>query len=121
MTTHPPILVADDDDVVRQVVVQLLRRLVPGAQVVAVADGTQALAAIQHTGFGLVITDYHMPGASGLDVLLAARARDPAVPVIVASAQHYLEPSVLAAGATAFLPKPFTVEQLAALLRQLLP
>lgn len=121
MTPAPSILVADDDPTIRRVIVRVVQRVRPDAVVVDVSDGLHAIGAIQQTLFALVITDYHMPHASGLDVLAAARARDPAVPVIIISAHLHLEAPSVAAGASAFLAKPFTIDRLSALLRQYVP
>jgi CheY-like chemotaxis protein len=96
------ILIADDDQNIR-------------AQ-----NGVEALSALQHYAFALIITDYHMPGASALDILSAARAYDPSVPVVVVSARPQVEASVLSAGATAFFAKPFEIEPLSALVQHLL-
>jgi two-component system, NtrC family, nitrogen regulation response regulator NtrX len=121
VTPAPSILVADDDPTIRRVIVRVIQRVRPDAAIVDVSDGMQAIGAIGHTSFTLVITDYHMPRASGLDVLTAVMARSPAVPVVIVSAHLHLEPQVLAAGAVAFLAKPFTVEQLATLVRRYVP
>ncbi len=121
MTPAPSILIAEDDPTIRRVIVRVVQRVRPDAVVVDVSDGLRAIGAIGQTSFALIITDYHMPHASGLDVLAAARARDPSTPVVIVSAQLHLEPQVLAAGAAAFLAKPFTIEQLAALVRRFVP
>jgi CheY-like chemotaxis protein len=114
------ILIADDAQNIRMMLVRLLQNLVPDAVVIQAKNGVEALSALQHYSFAIIITDYHMPGASALDILSAARSQNPSVPVIVISAQPKVEPSVHAAGATAFFAKPFEIEPLAELLRQLL-
>jgi two-component system cell cycle response regulator CpdR len=71
----PRILVAEDDEAVRLVLVRFLRGR--GCDVLEVADGTQALAALQHGGFDVVVSDIRMPGSSGLEVWRAASAWHP--------------------------------------------
>lgn len=93
----------------------------PDIAVVEAANAAEALVALGQRPFSLVLTDYHMPGGTGLDVVLAAHAQDPERPIVVVSAQSSVEAAALAAGATMFVAKPFTVEALAALLRSLLP
>lgn len=117
VTSQHYILVADDDPSVRQLLVRVLHTIVPAAQVFAVSDGIQALVTLQRQPVTMVITDYHMPGASGLDIVHATRAAGATTPIVVISAYGDAETPVLAAGANFFLLKPFSLEQLTAILR----
>ncbi len=67
----------------------------------------------------LVILDIMLPDRSGIDVLEAIRARKPTLPVIVLSARAEIEDRVagLDAGATDYVTKPFSFEELAARVR----
>jgi DNA-binding response OmpR family regulator len=67
----------------------------------------------------LVILDVMLPGKSGLEVLSAVRQRRPALPVIVLSARAEIEDRVagLDGGATDYVTKPFSFEELAARVR----
>lgn len=118
--TSDHILIADDDQNIRMLLVRLIQNVAPNAVVVRAQNGIEALSALQHYAFALIITDYHMPGASALDILSAARAYDHTVPVVVISARPQVEASVLAAGATAFFAKPFEIEPFSVLVQQLL-
>lgn len=73
---HPPVLVADDDDGLRQSVVDILRRA--GYQVAEAVDGEQALEAIATGRFAAVVLDIRMPRRDGIAVL-DALASPPAV------------------------------------------
>ncbi len=79
------ILYIDDD----QALVSLFKRLLErrGYRVSAYTDQHEALAALRAdpAAFDLVVTDYNMPGLSGLDVARAVRAIRPDLPVAVAS------------------------------------
>jgi CheY-like chemotaxis protein len=121
VTSQYYILVADDDPTVRRVIVRVVQRIAPHATVIEAGDGVQALAALQQYHFSAIITDYHMPGASALNILEAVRAQHPSLPVVVVSAQPNVEQAARAAGATAFLAKPFPLEQLTATLQSVLP
>ena len=121
MTSQHFILVADDDPSVRRLLVRVARFVAPHMEVVEAQTGAEALAVLQQHAFTVIITDYHMPGNTGLDIVLAAHAQWPTLPIIVVSARPDVEAAVLAAGATLFIAKPFTVEQVAAALRLLLP
>lgn len=67
----------------------------------------------------LVILDIMLPDRSGIDVLEAIRARKPTLPVIMLSARAEIEDRVagLDAGATDYVTKPFSFEELAARVR----
>ena len=115
-------LVADDEEDIRLLVCLAVRKA--GCTVVAaVADGTQALAGARAERPDLVVLDVSMPGASGLEVCTELRA-DPAtagcrVLLLSAGASPADLARGLAAGADAYLPKPFTVAGLVAQVREL--
>ncbi|MBL8696662.1 MAG: sigma-54-dependent Fis family transcriptional regulator [Planctomycetes bacterium] len=83
-----------------------------GHAVTALADGRQALEALAKRAFDVVVTDVRMPGASGLDVLKAARAQNPPCEVLVITGYGTIEQAVEAMrlGAFSYLQKPFLNE-----------
>ncbi len=108
------ILLADDNADMRDYVARLLSM----HEVVAVADGAQALAAAKERAPDLVLTDVMMPGLDGFGLLKALR-EDPAtstVPVIMLSARAGEDASVegRTAGADDYLVKPFSARELQA-------
>jgi two-component system response regulator GlrR len=68
------ILIADDDPRVLLVLRATLRRMKKKHQIVAVRDGTEALAEIEDEPFDLVITDVRMPGIDGVTLAEEIRA-----------------------------------------------
>ena len=116
------VLVADDEEDIRLLVALAVRKA--GCTVVAaVADGTQAMTTAAAERPDLVVLDVSMPGATGLEVCAALRAdpRTAACRVLLLSAGASPDDVArgLAAGADAYLPKPFTVAGLVAQVRQL--
>ena len=116
------VLVADDEEDIRLLVTLAVRKA--GCSVVAaVADGAQALSSARAELPDLVVLDVSMPEASGLDVCAALRAdpRTAACRVLLLSAGASPDDVArgLAAGADAYLPKPFTVAGLVAQVRLL--
>jgi DNA-binding response OmpR family regulator len=110
----PPVrvLVADDEPDIRDLVCLAVRKAI-SAEPTAVADGTAALAAARASLPDLAVLDVSMPGATGLEVCEALRA-DPAtaaVRILLLSAGASLDDVArgLAAGADAYLAKPFSV------------
>lgn len=120
MTDRRDVLVVDDEPVVNAAVRLVLEH--EGMAVTTVPDAETALAHPDLDRFRLVICDLMLPGKSGLEVLSALRARRPMVPIVMitgyATPAH--EDQVLAAGATAFLAKPFDEDELVTLVRQVL-
>jgi PAS domain S-box-containing protein len=109
------VLIADDDDDLRGAMATVLERA--GYEVVAVANGAEALALLQQAPApSVVILDLTMPVADGWSVL-AERARDPrllVIPVIVASGLTGVERRVAEAQAR-FVHKPVLPEELVAI------
>jgi signal transduction histidine kinase len=109
------ILIADDNVEMRE---YLIRLLAQRWTVHAVADGEEALAALRHSPFELVVTDIMMPRLDGFRLLAALRA-DPAlraIPVLMLSARAGEESLIeaLKAGADDYLIKPFSAREVIA-------
>jgi CheY-like chemotaxis protein len=113
------VLVVDDEPVVSDAI-----RLVghAGFEVTAVPDAETALAHPALAGCRLVICDLMLPGLSGFDALQTMRLRRPELPIVMTTgyATPEQEERVLAAGASAFLPKPFDDSELLTLVRHAL-
>ena len=108
------ILVAEDDDDLRDLVSYRLER--DGHDVTAVPDGLAALEHLATQPADLVILDVMMPGMSGLDVARAIRAdqRLASIPIILLTARTQ-ESDVAqgyAAGADDYVGKPFSPREL---------
>ncbi len=114
-------LIVDDVPTIRLILRRATALAVPHAVVYpagSVADAHQILA--DYT-VSMVITDYHLPDGNGFAVLNAARDIDQSIPVVLMSADSTIATAALAAGASAFLSKPFDMPKLLELLRQVGP
>lgn len=102
------ILVAEDEAGVRTLLTDTLEGA--GHDVVAVADGTAALAALREGGFDVVLTDLRMPGCDGMAVVRAARLEQADVEAIVLTAFGDVASAVEAMklGAFDYLEKPLS-------------
>lgn len=105
------ILVVDDFSTMRRIVKNLLRDL--GFTNTAEADdGTTALPMLQNGNFDFLVTDWNMPGMSGLDLLKKVRAdeRLKDMPILMVTAEAKREQIVAAAqaGVNGYVVKPFT-------------
>ncbi|GAB2768933.1 response regulator transcription factor [Nocardioides salsibiostraticola] len=105
------VLVVDDDQTVREVVVSYLRAA--GHDVPEAADGEAGLAAMDDEPADLVILDVMMPGMDGLEVCRRLRA-DSDVPVVLLTALGSEQDRVLGLelGADDYLTKPFSPREL---------
>jgi two-component system chemotaxis response regulator CheY len=79
-------------------------------------DGTTALPMLQQGGFDFLISDWNMPGMSGLDLVKAVRsdAKLAKLPVLMLTAEAKREQIIEAAqaGVNGYVIKPFTAETL---------
>jgi two-component system repressor protein LuxO len=101
------ILVVEDEPDLAITYDRLLRR--EGYRVVRAGSCAEALQALASAAPALVIVDLRLPDGDGLDIIRAARACTPRIPVIVvtAFASRAARDSARASGASAFLAKPF--------------
>jgi two-component system, response regulator FlrC len=106
------ILVVEDDAALRDAVCLTLE--MAGHGVVGVEGGPQALAALEHHVFNLVVSDLRMQPMDGLQLLGEIRARLPQLPVLLMTAYGDVDKAVAAmrGGACDFLMKPFEPEVL---------
>ena len=109
------ILIADDEDLIRQVLHDTLTE--QGYHVEAVATGSQAWSAVQEQVFDLAFIDIRMPGLSGLDLLQKTQAAQIDLPIIIITGQTTLTNAIEAMkrGAFDYLPKPFDLDDVHAL------
>lgn len=116
------VIAADDDPGIRLAVQDYLE--LQGYTVVAVADGREALEAIANYHPHLLITDIAMPGMDGYELVKQLRQRPELrlLPVVFLT-QHNTTADRIRGyrlGCDAYLPKPFELEELGAVVRNLL-
>lgn len=113
------VLVVEDDEIVRPLMVEAL--LLLGLDVTECADGEEAVAVLEASAdLSLVITDVRMPGSvDGLALSKFIWARWPDLPVVIVSGNTVLPPGFLAANAR-FLPKPVSLNTLHEIVKELL-
>src|SRR5690349_6998615 len=118
MTTAPNVLLVDDESSI----LESLRILLKGEGFTphTALGGRAGLEQLSALRPDIIVSDVRMPGVDGLQVLAAARAQDPHVPVVLMTAQASLQSAIQAVndGAFYYLQKPFRNDELLAILKR---
>jgi two-component system cell cycle sensor histidine kinase/response regulator CckA len=112
------ILIVDDEDIVRSVAVKVLSGL--GYHVTDTSDPVDALAIYKDSwrSIDLVLIDMMMPHMNGRDLFEKLREINPSVTAILMSGYDATETPFASIGFAAFIPKPYTLQELATRVRQ---
>jgi len=113
MATSAVVMVVDDDEKLRSLVGAVLSRA--GHDIIAAADGEEALRLLGEKSPDLLVTDLNMPRMDGSRLVEEVRKRDPMLPLIVLTGLGTVDKAVemMKKGACDFIAKPFSTEQLA--------
>lgn len=106
------ILVVDDERSIRELAAIVLKK--EGHEVELCESGDVACIRLGQDSFDLVLTDLKMPGKSGMDVLVAAKAADRSTQVILMTAFASTDTAIAAMkeGAADYITKPFKIDEL---------
>lgn len=111
----PDILVVDDSNIMREMIVACLRPL-DGAAFAHAASGLEAIERLSLQPFDLVVLDLNMPDIGGFEVIEFVRAQDrlKELPIVVVTTRgdEGSRTRALGSGASAFITKPFTPDQI---------
>ena len=107
------VLVADDSSTMRKIIIRSLQA-VGVTEATEAVDGADAVSRFQPGQFDLVLTDWNMPGKSGLEVVQSIRGQDAKVPIIMVTteAEKSRVLQAIEAGVSDYLVKPFTADTL---------
>ena len=106
------VLVVEDDAALREALLDTLRAA--GLAALSAADAQTALQLLSSEDIGLVISDVHMPGANGYELLSSIKRMRPYLPVVLMTAYGTVSQAVAAMrdGATDYIVKPFDAQAL---------
>lgn len=117
------LLIVDDSKVMRDMVAACLRPLA-GASFEFAASGLEAIERLSLSEFNLVVLDLNMPDIGGVEVVEFIRSQDKLrdLPILIVTTRgdEASRQQVLAAGASQYMTKPFTPEQILTAVRGLL-
>ncbi|MBC7382084.1 MAG: response regulator transcription factor [Bacteroidia bacterium] len=116
------VLIADDHDVVRKGLKQIIAEEFHNADIHEAADGNELIKKVHAERFDIVISDISMPGRSGLESLKQLKEEYPKLPVLILSMhpedQYALR--VLKSGASGYLTKESVADELVKAVKQIL-
>ena len=107
---NKPVLVVDDDEAVRIVTTEMLKRL--ECDVTCADGGPQALALLQDSQFDIIFLDVGMPSMSGIEVYAKVRESLPEQKIVFMTGYSEEDITDLGNANTWILPKPFTLNAL---------
>ena len=115
MDKNMKILIVDDFSTMRRIIKNLLRDL-GFTNTQEADDGSTALPLLRSSDFDFLVTDWNMPGMTGIDLLKAVRADEKlkSLPVLMVTAEAKREQIIEAAqaGVNGYVVKPFTAQAL---------
>ena len=111
-STIPLILVAEDNAINRQTLVDFLE--LSDFRAIFASDGQQAVDQISSANPDLVLMDINMPNVDGIDAMRQVRASGNSVPIIALTGQTMVGDDLIAlgAGANAYITKPVHLARL---------
>ena len=114
------ILIIDDEEPQRTVLAGFFRK--KGFEIATAESADEGVAIFESQSIDLVLTDYRMPGGTGLDVLHAVKRVNPSVPLILITAYGNIEGAVEAMrdGAFDYISKPVKLDMLSEIVEKAL-
>ena len=116
MFRQPRIIVADDHEWIRRILVDIVRQTLPQADVAVTEDGLQAMEAFHEKGADFLVTNHAMPHLDGMGLIQRIRRESPALPILMVSVHPEARADAMAAGADWFLSKNQIMEEMPPLL-----
>ncbi len=113
------ILLVDDENLILYSLSKTLKHV--GAEVASVTNGKDALAEIRRRNYDICFLDVHLPDANGLELMDEIRTASPGTSVIIMTAEELDEQQLqtLQNKGSFFLPKPFDLDRVLALVREI--
>lgn len=114
------ILVVDDEETVREMVSKVINLI--GHEVVTTGNGREALEILRSQTFSILITDVKMPEMDGFELTKVVRDQFPGTSIICMTAHgtSYNYTDVVGVGATDYISKPFTIDEMKAKLNRVI-
>jgi two-component system, OmpR family, response regulator MprA len=126
LSTYDTVLIVEDSDVVRRLIVDFLGQKYPGLLIETASDGFEALDRISARTPSILITDIVMSGMDGIALLKALCERGISLPTLAMSGywsretlkERLAEEGITSSKPILFLEKPFQIERLSSLMEK---
>ncbi|MDX1763393.1 MAG: sigma-54 dependent transcriptional regulator, partial [bacterium] len=120
MNPAASILVVEDDDTMRDLLLKILTQ--EGYGVETAGNGNEALARFEKMAFDIVLSDVKMPGLDGMELLKAVKKISESTYVVIMTAFGTIDSAVAAMkeGAYDYISKPFKIDEIRILMQKLL-
>jgi CheY-like chemotaxis protein len=120
MATKYTVLVVDDEELVRDLMVKFIAKM--GYSHVTAQDGVDALDRLKTNKVDAVVTDVRMPRMDGIDLTTEISREYPGLPIMITTAygEEYSIGTAIGAGAREFIQKPFSYIEYAIRLRKMI-
>ncbi len=115
------VLVVDDYEIIRKIHIKNLEKI--GIDSIdQSANGEEALGALEHNSYDLILLDWHMPVKNGIDTLKEIRSKEINTPVVMCTDEIEQESIDLATreGATDFIKKPYSPSVFKSIIKNIL-
>jgi two-component system, chemotaxis family, chemotaxis protein CheY len=111
------VLIVDDSAAIRKILQRVLGQTnVPISQIFEAGDGCEALSILKSNSIGLILSDINMPNMDGIQFLSQVRAVEEwkSVPVVMITTEgsHARVMEAVQLGASGYVRKPFTPDQI---------
>ncbi len=111
------VLIVDDSAAIRKILQRVLRQTeMPIGNILEAGDGVEALALLEQQQVGLILSDINMPNMDGLEMLGKVKSMEAykSVPVIMITTEGNQNKvmEAVSLGASGYVRKPFTTEQI---------
>jgi two-component system chemotaxis response regulator CheY len=111
------VLIVDDSAAIRKILQRVLRQAeIPIGAVYEASDGVEGLEMLKKQTVGLILSDINMPNMDGLEFLTKVRAEQAwkSLPIVMVSTEgtHAKVLEAVERGASGYVRKPFTAEQI---------
>jgi CheY-like chemotaxis protein len=112
--TDKRVLVADDSQTMRMLILFHLIKLLPGIKIIEAENGADALERLKQRDVDLILTDMNMPGMDGAGLVRAVREelkRDTPIIIITTKGEQLDRDRGMRAGANGYITKPLDVRR----------
>ncbi len=118
MIVRPHIVIAEDDEQARSLLMHVVQRCHPQSTITAVDNGLAAFDICTSQEIDLLITDNQMPGMLGIEVVQQLRSRHIDMPILLLSGDIRLLVGIILPPATCLITKPIDIPYLMQFLKQ---